>query len=149
MRLAIVVVSHNTVTCCKPACTASLHRLSMAHHLSTSMWWWSTMPVMMAAPAWCTDQFPHVHLIASDNNLGFTAANNLALNRLGFPIGDAAPPNISRQMSDPQKSANHCPDYVLLLNPDTQVLMGSIRRMVEFYGFITRRWRMWSIPGLW
>ncbi len=50
--------------------------------------------------------FPEVRLIASDRNLGFSAANNLAIRG-----GDA--------------------DYVLALNPDTRVTEGALDGLVE------------------
>ena len=52
-------------------------------------------------------QFPEIRLIASDVNLGFAAANNLA----------------AREASG---------TYILLLNPDTVVLDGAIDRLVAF-----------------
>ncbi len=55
------------------------------------------------------DRYPWVHLIPSAENLGFARGNNLALRRL-----------------DPT------PDYVLLLNPDTQVEPGALDALVEF-----------------
>jgi len=55
-------------------------------------------------------RFPNVHLIANDENRGFAAANNQALHRL--LQGDA-------------------PDYVLLLNPDTEVVGDALWRLAE------------------
>ncbi len=52
------------------------------------------------------NEFPEVRLIASDTNLGFSAANNLALRD-----SDAT--------------------YVLALNPDTRVTEGSLDRLLE------------------
>lgn len=52
-------------------------------------------------------EFPDLNLIASDDNLGFAAANNLAATKATG-------------------------DYVLLLNPDTVVLDHAIDRIVEF-----------------
>ncbi len=51
--------------------------------------------------------FPEVHLIANDDNVGFTRANNQAIRRCRS-------------------------DYVLLLNPDTLIEDGAIDRMVQF-----------------
>ncbi len=53
------------------------------------------------------ENFPGIHLIALDDNLGFAAANNLA-------------------------SAHASGDYILLLNPDTVVLDRAIDRLVDF-----------------
>lgn len=52
------------------------------------------------------EEFPEVRLIASDRNLGFSAANNLAIRG-----GDST--------------------YVLALNPDTRVTEGALDRLVE------------------
>lgn len=52
-------------------------------------------------------EFPQAKLIASETNLGFAAANNMA----------------AREASG---------DYILLLNPDTVVLDNAIDRLVEF-----------------
>ena len=56
--------------------------------------------------------FPWVHLIASEENLGFTAANNLAIKG--------------------QMESAHPPAFFLLLNPDTEVHPDALRLMVEF-----------------
>jgi GT2 family glycosyltransferase len=53
------------------------------------------------------DGFPWVELIASDRNLGFGAANNLAFSRAKG-------------------------EHVLLLNPDTEVRAGAIETVVEY-----------------
>ena len=52
-------------------------------------------------------EFPEVCLVVNDANLGFAAANNLALERAAGR-------------------------YVVLLNPDTQVRRGAMTRLVEF-----------------
>lgn len=52
-------------------------------------------------------KFPQANLVASRENLGFSAANNLALKG-------------SRSK------------YVLLLNPDTKVLPGAVKKMVDY-----------------
>jgi GT2 family glycosyltransferase len=52
------------------------------------------------------EQFPEVELIASDENLGFSKANNLAIRRGSAP-------------------------YVLALNPDTLMTGGALDQMIE------------------
>ncbi len=59
------------------------------------------------------DEFPAVHLIASDSNLGFAAGNNLALRQMGFEGG------------------RETPRTVFLLNPDTIVLPGAVKAMYD------------------
>ncbi|OGC23694.1 hypothetical protein A2291_04245 [candidate division WOR-1 bacterium RIFOXYB2_FULL_42_35] len=57
--------------------------------------------------AMVTEKFPQVKLIANKENLGFTKANNLAI----------------------EQSQGK---YVLILNPDTEVLPGALTTMVKF-----------------
>ncbi len=59
--------------------------------------------------------FPWVRLIASDQNLGFSTANNLALRAAGFAAGNAAPLPFR---------------HALILNPDTVVPPGALGRLV-------------------
>lgn len=60
--------------------------------------------------------FPAIQLIECQRNIGFAAANNLALRRLGF--GDGPP------MREP-------PAAVYLLNPDTVTHRGATRRLYD------------------
>lgn len=69
-------------------------------------------------------EFPHVHLIQSGRNLGFTGGNNLALRALGFNLtatGAQSPARIEPK-----------PDYVWLLNPDTEATPDALPRLVAF-----------------
>ena len=63
-------------------------------------------------PELVADQFPRVHLTVSVENLGFAAGNNLALRRIS---ASGAPPF----------------RYAWLLNPDTEVLPGATRALLE------------------
>lgn len=56
-------------------------------------------------------EFPDTHLIASPTNLGYTGGNNLGLQAFGFAVSE-------RQLPIPELPA---PDYILLLNADTEV----------------------------
>ena len=67
-------------------------------------------------PAMVRDVFPAVHLIASDENLGFAAANNLVIKRLVQSLR-------LNQSAD-------CKSFVWLLNPDTEVLPGATEVLV-------------------
>lgn len=60
------------------------------------------------------EAFPDVHLVASDRNLGFAAANNLALGAL---LGDS-------------RSVSH-ESFVWLLNPDTEVQPGATAALLR------------------
>ncbi len=63
------------------------------------------------------DAFPQVQLIASQENLGFGRANNLALHRMGF--GDTGLPAAPK------------PKAIYLLNPDTLTVPGATRALYE------------------
>ena len=65
------------------------------------------------------DRFPQVGLIAAETNLGFSAANNLALRQLGFPGGQPLP-------NAP------LPRYLLLLNADTILPPTALADMLRF-----------------
>lgn len=98
-------------------------------------------------------EFPAVHLIASQENLGFTGGNNAALRSLGFStaesdgtqmtrIGRIGADQNPRQSVQSASSAFHSnpgeqasrpsPDYVLLLNPDAEVTGDALWQMVDF-----------------
>jgi hypothetical protein len=58
-------------------------------------------------------RFPQVNLIGQDQNLGFAAGNNLALQAMGFGV-------------------QSCPRHVLFLNPDTRIVDDALGDMVRF-----------------
>lgn len=68
-------------------------------------------------------EFPRVRLLPLPRNIGFTAANNLALAGLGFDA--PVPPDLAVDKADLP------PDYVLLLNPDAELTLGSLRHFVQ------------------
>jgi N-acetylglucosaminyl-diphospho-decaprenol L-rhamnosyltransferase len=61
-------------------------------------------------------EFPNVHLIVNQANIGYSAGNNVGLRRFGFGRTPAA----------------STPRYALLLNPDTLVPPGALAAMVRF-----------------
>ncbi len=61
----------------------------------------------MAAATMVRQRFPWVQLIQNHENLGFAAANNQAIKA-------------------------SCGRYILLLNPDTQVIAGALQALVHF-----------------
>jgi N-acetylglucosaminyl-diphospho-decaprenol L-rhamnosyltransferase len=71
-------------------------------------------------------EFPQAHLIASPVNLGYTGGNNLALNLLGFPVDAPSLPTPRPPLLTP-----HSPDYVFLLNADTEVASDALWQMVR------------------
>ncbi len=63
-------------------------------------------------------RFPQAELIASDDNLGYPAGNNLGLRHMGF-----------HGAGDVSKDA---PRYALLLNPDTELPPNALADMLAF-----------------
>jgi N-acetylglucosaminyl-diphospho-decaprenol L-rhamnosyltransferase len=87
-------------------------------------------------------EFPNVHLVASAENLGFTGGNNLALTNLGFSLdsrrqtvdggwrmADGEGRGAKDDIPDPQPPI---PDFILLLNPDTELVDDALGKMVTF-----------------
>lgn len=60
--------------------------------------------------------FPDVHLIACDENIGFSRANNLAMREIGF---------------EHDKPATELPRVVYLLNPDTVTHQGATQTLYD------------------
>jgi len=87
-------------------------------------------------------EFPNVRLLASAENLGFTRANNLALRTLGLLLPAAGTPpmtGISRMAgispaagSPARPDSRPAPDFVWLLNPDTEPEADALARLVRF-----------------
>ncbi len=73
-------------------------------------------------------EFPQVRLLEPGENLGFTKANNLALKTLGFPLTPFPLHPFTPSPLHPLTPS----DFVLLLNPDTQLPPDTLARMVDF-----------------
>lgn len=73
--------------------------------------------------------FPQADLMASSVNLGFTGGNNLALARLGFAVDPPRTAPIDVLLGEAETPA---PDYVLLLNPDAELVEDALVRLVRF-----------------
>lgn len=115
-HLAIIIVSYNTCDLLRN-CLHSVFKAaeSSDQHLNVSVMVVDNASTDESA-AMVEAEFPQVSLIASAQNLGFTKANNLALHRLGFGA---------------QSSAEFAPEFVLLLNPDTEVSETALWQMVS------------------
>jgi len=112
--LAVVIVEHNTRRHLE-RCLTSLFNEGGLHALAADVW------VVDNASAdgglsMVADRFPQVHRIHSAANIGYAAANNLALREAGF--GD--PPGGKARFR-----------HALLLNPDTIVPMGALNGLVQ------------------
>ncbi len=77
--------------------------------------------------AMVADEFPAVRLVALDHNSGFTGGNNLALQMLGFNVVTLGIQGSPEALSPPISP----PDFVLLLNPDTEVDDDALWQMVQ------------------
>jgi N-acetylglucosaminyl-diphospho-decaprenol L-rhamnosyltransferase len=128
MTLPVVIVSYNTANLLRQ-CVAALIR---SEGVTTEIW------VVDNGSRDCSvdmlrSEHPSVHVLPHARNLGFAAANNVALRQLGFaarstptrdaPGGsDASPASIPRRL----------PELVLLLNPDTKAHPTAIATLLEF-----------------
>jgi N-acetylglucosaminyl-diphospho-decaprenol L-rhamnosyltransferase len=111
MDLTIITVSYNTcdlLADCLQSVVTALERSG----LEGDVWVVDNASADGSADM-VRQQFPAVHLIAHDENLGFGAGNNLALRAMGF--GDQVTPR-----------------HVLFLNPDTRVTDDALGVMVRF-----------------
>jgi len=67
-------------------------------------------------------EFSQVQLVPLDENIGFTAANNLALKELGYLATELPNEDIISNASD----------YIFLLNPDTELVGDALDQLVNF-----------------
>ena len=110
LDLAVVIVSWN-VRDLLAACLRSLLADLDRSRLSAQVWVVDNASTD-GTPEMVADAFPAVHLIASRENLGFAGGNNLALRQI-------------------LNSNLQLPEYVWLLNPDTEVLPGATAALLS------------------
>ncbi len=122
MKLAVIIVSYNTVDLLRDSLSSVYHsaqvsgmakddlRVVVVDNASTD-----GCPEMVAA------EFPQVQLIALQENLGFTRANNVALATLGFSM-----------QADSAQASVATPDFVLLLNPDAVLVENALGQLTSF-----------------
>jgi len=132
--LIVVIVSYNVrelLAACLRSVFASLAR---SPELAAEVWVVDNASSDGSA-AMVREQFPQVKLIASEENLGFAGGNNVALKALGFKskAQSSKPKHAIRNTQYAIRFTHHAPpDFVLLLNPDTEVLDDAIGRMAGF-----------------
>ncbi|NIP58591.1 MAG: glycosyltransferase, partial [Gemmatimonadetes bacterium] len=102
LGLSVVIVSWNTRELLR-SCLASLR--AEAQGLALDVWVVDNASED-GSPEMVEEEFPEVRLLRSGENVGFAAANNRALRRIDAP-------------------------FVLLLNPDTEVREGALKRALE------------------
>lgn len=119
-NLAVVIVSWNVCDLLRRCL------LSIDASLAGSGVSYATVVVDNASsdgtPAMLRRDFPHVRLLEPGRNLGFASGNNLALRELGFG---------ARRGANADSVAAPC-SYVLLLNPDTQVVGDALPQLVRY-----------------
>ncbi len=115
-HLAIVVVSFNTRNLLH-ACLSSVFADAARSAIDVEVWVVDNASADGSADM-VREQFPQVHLIESDVNLGFAAGNNRALRELGFSDPGNGPLPVG------------VPRHVLLLNPDTEVRPGAMAALL-------------------
>jgi GT2 family glycosyltransferase len=103
-RLAVVIVSWNVRGLLAACLRALLTDLAQAG--TEAEVWVVDNDSSDGTPEMVAEAFPSVHLVASEENLGFVRGNNLALREIAKREPEAA-------------------DYVWLLNPDTEVQPGA------------------------
>ena len=128
MRLSVIIVSYNV----RELLRSCLQSVYASARLSAD---WLAVDVTVVDNAsrdgsaqMVANEFPDVHLVASAENLGFPRANNLALRRLGFGEAVEECPSPAPQNGEDGPA----PDFVLLLNPDTEVVDDALGKMTAF-----------------
>jgi len=116
-QLAIVVVSYNTRDLTRE-CLESVYASLRRSDLNALVYVVDNASSDGSADM-TRERFPQVRLIASDQNLGFARANNLALRDMG--------------LDEPAEAKGGGSDWkVLFLNPDTVVLDRAIGTLLQF-----------------
>ena len=128
MRVAVIILSYNTRDLLRQALQSVLASAALTADRMTV----DVVVVDNAShdgsPQMIVTEFPQVHLVASDKNLGYTGGNNLGMAQLGF---DTAPrPNLRDLTSE--RFLTELPDFVLLLNSDAEVVGDAIWQMANF-----------------
>jgi GT2 family glycosyltransferase len=115
LDIAIVIVSWNVQELLE-ACLTSVYESLKSSNLACEVWVVDNASTDGGAEM-VRERFLQARLIANETNVGFAAANNQALRAMGFP-----------STAEPHE----LPRYVLLLNPDTEVLDDALTTMVRF-----------------
>jgi len=113
--LAVIVVSYNTKDLLH-ACLTSLF-CQATPHLEV---WVVDNASTDGSCEMVAESFPQVHLVAMEENVGFAGGNNVALRAMGY--GGALE----------TEDCSPLPEFVLFLNPDTEIEVGALGTMRQF-----------------
>lgn len=132
MDLAIVIVSYN-VQVLLNACLESLFAsLARSPEIAAEVWVVDNASVDGSA-GMVRKRFTQVRLLASPENLGYSAGNNVALQALGFaPLAGEARPLSAYPWAVGLCQAAETPRHVWLLNPDTVVQGDAPAQLLRF-----------------
>jgi hypothetical protein len=144
VTLAVVIVSYNT----RDLLRACLRSVYAQPGVDLQVWVVDNASTDGSADV-VRAEFPHACLLAQSRNLGFAAGNNVALRAIGFLDSPASGDQVTlstkgttKRMGDPRAlrgptTVDHAsgaglPQFVLFLNPDTEVLPGALACMMDF-----------------
>jgi N-acetylglucosaminyl-diphospho-decaprenol L-rhamnosyltransferase len=126
--LAVVIVSFNTrdlLDACLTALSADVHATEIDGQPIHAATWVVDNASADGSADMVAMRHPQVHVLALDTNLGFTAANNLVLDRW------VEHPDVNLDPSAAKFAPDRRPDFVLLLNPDTEIQPGAIAALIR------------------
>ncbi|HNS01995.1 MAG TPA: glycosyltransferase family 2 protein [Anaerolineae bacterium] len=132
MQLAVVIVNYNVSALLRACLESLLASLARTPELTAEVWVVDNASADGSA-AMVAEAFPQVRLLASPDNLGYTAGNNLALQLLGFaPLAGEARPLAAYAWATGQPPSAGQPRHVWLLNPDTVVQGDAPAQLLRF-----------------
>ena len=137
--LAIIIVSYNVRELLRACLETTFASLARAPGIDATVWVVDNASADRSVEM-VVAEFPQVRLVASQENLGFAAGNNLALRSLGF--GEQDDRGAEKQRSSGEegqtlyapRSTPHAPrpTLVLLLNPDAEPVDDAVGQMARF-----------------
>jgi N-acetylglucosaminyl-diphospho-decaprenol L-rhamnosyltransferase len=132
MDLAVVIVSYNVSALLYASLESLFASLARTPELAAEVWVVDNASADGSA-AMVREQFPQVRLLASTENLGYSAGNNLALQALGCqPLaGEARPLSVYPWAAELPRATGQ-PRHVWLLNPDTVVQGDAPAQLVRY-----------------